>query len=154
VVRRSPPPAAPVPEARFRDPEPAAGPYADFLAQQQANRDVVMSARDLRTNARQRIDRVWEGMRADCEKRFGRSPSTETWDQPHQGAIVALNAARDAEAALLRLEHAGAPESTIAAAFDQFCGAGAHWLNVLTARWPGRAKYEKQLARAAEERYR
>jgi len=152
VRRRSQPP--PMPEVTFRPTVPVSGPYADFLAQQQANRDVVTNARDLRTDARQRIDRVWEGMRADCVERFGRSPSTETWDQPHQGAVVALNAARTAEATLLRLEHAGAPAPSVAAAFDDFCAAGAHWLNVITTRWPSRKVYERQQREAAEEQNR
>ena len=151
---RQPPTPAAMPEVKFRSPVPVSGPYADFLAQQQANRDVVTNARDLRTDARRRIDNVWSGMTDATKKEFGRSPSVEVWDQPHQGAVVALNAARDAEAALLRLEHAGAPASSIAAAFDDFCSAGARWLNAVTARWSPRKVYERQQSKVAEEQNR
>lgn len=153
-MKRSRPPAAPVPEVRFRDPVPVTGPYADFLQQQQANRAVLTGVVDLRSHARTRVDNVWDGAKASCLEKFGRALPLEVWEQASDHAVMALNHARDCESNYLRLAGAGASPASVERAFDEFCSATASWLNVVTRGWPSAKAYEKQLAREYEADWR
>ncbi len=128
-----------------------AGPYAGFLEQQASNRAVLEHAPDLRSEPRRRIDRVWETMVVETKERFGRAPSVESWEQPSDGALVALNAARSAESELLRLQAAGAAPRTVDQAFDLFCSTTASWINEATKGWPSRKTYERQQRDALDD---
>ena len=104
--RRQAPPEPPAPDT-----------LAWHEAQTTARREELANARDLRSSARQEVDRVWSGMREACIAKFGRAPSTESWNQPNDELTVALaNAEREGEALLRAADAPGASPAFVEAA--------------------------------------
>jgi hypothetical protein len=131
-------------------PPPAYNTYAALDERLRQGRE--LAGPDLRSPDRAACDRMWQGLAADCEQKFGKAPSIESWEQPSDLCVAALNSARSRESAFLQLSAAGAPRQTVDAAFEELTKAVAVWVNEATRGWPSAAERRRQALRDQEWR--
>jgi hypothetical protein len=122
------------------EPPPPPGSFGALEAEMRARAD-----RDLRPEARQQIDRAWEGLAADVLQKHGRRLPLEVYDCADAEQEAALTAARVAGETYIALSLA-APNrrASVEPALDRFAQLASDYCNVATRGWLSAADFAVQ----------
>lgn len=105
-------------------------------------------APDLRSKARQEVDRVHKRMEETTLEKFGRSPSLNPWEQANDAASVLLNRAQIAESQYIDASgRPGTPSKHVEQLWNEYSEAFVAWLSAATAGWRSAKTYRAEVAR-------